>query len=306
VNVILATNVALDTPAGVAQYWDRLIRGVKSHGIGVVPMPLADAARLAVPGYSLVIVDNHDALAIPGGVAVVAVQHGCAGEHLARVPGWKAGTAMVPKQAAAGKRGRTFWVGCSVWAAIHCKKHMGVVADRVIYGTVHNKTFSPSARQQSRPGGKPIVLHHCADGNKGSDHVGAVAEALKGRFEFRRLKCKANAVPAEMRKADIWLCLSASEGLPTVLQEAAATGLCCVSTNVGVAWETTTDPWVTTFDWRDRGKPAVVAAAIERAWASHDWHVPRHYADTWWNLPLFGQKWSECLALAAHRLGVAK
>lgn len=303
-NVILATNVDMGKPTGVAQYWDRLIRSVKAHGIGVTPMPLDDAARRAVPGHSLVIVDNHDALAMPDRIAVVAVQHGNAGEHLARVPGWKAGVAMVPKQAAAGKRKHTYWVACSEWAAWCGKKWMGVAADYIVPGMVDTQAFAPSARQQHRTAGTPVVLHHCADPNKGSEHVEAIEAACHGAFAFRRLKCAPADVAKAMQAADIWLCLSAAEGLPTVLQEAAATGLCCVSTAVGVAWPAPDVPWVTTFHWREREKSTAVAKALYSAWTRHDWRVPHQHAVENWSMEVCGKKWVDALKIAALRLEV--
>jgi len=303
-NVVLASNVDLRRPTGVAQYWDRLIRGVGALGLDVIAVPLADVAKHARPGQSLVIVDNHDALAVPDGIAVVAVQHGNAGEHLARVPDWKAGVALVPKQRAAGQRKLTFWVACSEWSAWCGKKWMGVAADCIIPGAVDCATFAPGPRQTGARPTIPVVLHHCADPNKGSEHIARVEAACRGTFAFRRLDCKPQEVPAAMREADLWLCLSAAEGLPTVLQEAAATGLCCVSTAVGVAWPAPAVPWVRTFLWRERDKPQVVADALAAAWARRDWNVPREHAKQQWDVPVFAEKWRAAIRRAADKLNV--
>ncbi len=302
-NVLLGTDVNLDAPSGVAQYWARLIRGVKELGVNVTTVPLSGIAARAVPGRSLVIVDNHDALAVPSGVAVIAVQHGSAGEHLARVPSWKAGSALVEKQRAAANRRMTMWVGCSEWAQWCCRKWQGVTAEFIINSAVDIVVFAPSDRQRTRSTPRPVVLHHCADPNKGSNHVGAVAKTCGDRYVFRRLACAADLVSQAMREADMWLCLSAAEGLPTVVQEAMATDLVVVSTKVGILWQgdLAKATGAVVFEWKKRDDAGHVGRTIQTAWVNRAQTNGRAYAVEHWALAPFARQWVACIEAATDR-----
>jgi len=305
-NVVLASKVDLAKGTGVAQYWARMLKGLAARGISVKSVPLGEIGRHAT-SQDIVIVDNHDCRAVPADIACISVQHGCAGEHFARCPDWSGGADMAAAQREAAKRPRTLFVGCSEWAAHYGMKHAGAVAGRIIYGAVDTHTFHPSERQRKRDAAVPIVMHHCADANKGSGIVDKVAAALKDEFAVRRLNAPPASVPAAMQGADIWLCLSASEGLPTVVQEAMAVDLVVVSTNVGVLWPpyAAEDTGATIFDWQKRGDAAFVAERIKEAWAHRKGANGRAWAEAWWGIDLFGQKWAECIAFARERLGVA-
>ena len=305
-SVVLATKVALEKGTGVAQYWARMLNGLATRGVSVKSVPLAEIARHAT-SQDIVIVDNHDCLVVPSAVACIAVQHGCAGAHFARCPEWPGGAEMAAAQREAAKRPRTMMVGCSEWAAHFGLEFTGAMAGRIIYGAVDLNAFHPSERQRRRDASVPVALHHCADSNKGSGIIDRVAAALKGEFEFRRLNVPPASVPAAMQGADIWLCLSAAEGLPTVVQEAMAVNLVVVGTDVGVLWPpyAAADTGATIFDWRKRADAAFVAERVREAWANRQKVNGRAWAQAWWGLTLAGQKWAECIAFARERLGVA-
>jgi glycosyltransferase involved in cell wall biosynthesis len=190
---------------------------------------------------------------------------------------------------------------------------MGVPADRIVYGSVDIHRFIPSERQRLKNTAKPVVLHHCADPNKGSKFIAGVADALGDDFEVRRLDCPSDKVPDAMREADIWLCLSASEGLPTVAMEAMACGLVTVSTNVGVFWkmgEHLKDGFclrsmgAAVFDWQRRDDPPFVAEIVRTAWSHRMRLTGRPYARRWWSIEQSGKKWTDCIVAAGKKLGV--
>ena len=267
------------------------------------------------PATDLVIVDNQDATAIPAAYAVLAVQHGCAMEDGLRGRASDL-LALGRKQAMAARRKRTAWVACSDWAAYHCRQHTGTLADRIIYGCVDTERFFPSERQRTRDAKRPVVLHDCAD-----VVVGKVTAELGKAFEVRALAVPAGKVPDAMREADIWLCLSLSEGLPTVVMEAQATGLVVVGTNVGVLWPHTggarldardkgvcaavaPEQGAVIFDWKWRDSAAYVADWVRAAWGMRKSLNARDWALRWYGQAAFGQKWLEAIAAAARRFGI--
>lgn len=324
--VRIVSKLTVNMPTGSGQYWERLKYCLHKAGIECDWVSLDGWLGGQVsgnPATDLLIVTNQDAGKIQPEYAVIAVQHGCAGEHLARIPTWQGGQGFMDAQARAGKRDRTFWVACSQWAAVHCKKHMGVMADRIIYGCVDTDKFIPSERQRLRDSSKPVVLHHCADPNKGSEIIGAVTRALGAAFDVRRLNVPPAQVAAAMRETDIWLCLSASEGLPTVVQEALSCGLIVVGPDIGVLWPYANGAPISSrqeglcgwanpevgsvvFPWKLRTNAEFVADMVRAAWACRGELHGRDYARQWWSAPLFTQKWLEAIALAVQRFAVVK
>lgn len=291
---------------GVAAQWDTL-DGWKSGRVN------------GDPTQDILIVAAEDAGQIQAEYVTIAVEYTCWAERGLRCR-TKEHMALGRQQADAARRGRTLWVACSDWAAHHCRVHMGVRADRIIYGGVDVDRFIPSERQRLRAATRPVVLHHCADDNKGKHLLAGLEKAAKGAFEFRELRCSPAEVPEAMRGGDMWLCLSASEGLPTVVQEAQACGLIVVGTNVGVLWPATCGTplydgafvgWLNqeagavVFDWQQRDYPDAVAAHLRNAWKLRkQLGNGREYARRWWSLETFGRKWLEAVWLAGGRFGV--
>ena len=304
--VSIVCNDNLDAGTGVPQYYRRMILGMECHGLGVGYVNLEKWLAGGVPrnaAEDIVVVTNQDACLIPPEFAVIAVMHGSAAELAERAgPDWA--VSMVPLQARAAKRPRTYWVACSDETAHLGNGHMGVMADRVIFGAVDTDAFYPTARQTYKTTGRPVILHSAIDCNKGIEHIGRLESMLLADYELRRLDTPPATVPDAMRSADMFLCLSVSEGWSLVVAEALATGLVVVSTDVGAYWRSDCPPGYR-FRWQERGDPDVVVKAIREAWAIRHLLNGRAWALRWLNLPAFGQKWVECIADAAKKLGVA-
>lgn len=251
----------------------------------------------------IVIVTNEDAIRIPPDIAVIAVQHGCAPEYFARCADpWCAD--INPKQIAASKRPRTYWVACSEACSHEYFQHHGYQADRIIINGVDTDQFFPLERQIKKDRSRPVIIHHCADRRKGIEQIGAVAAELGDEFLVRPLDSPPEAVADAMRTADMFLCLSVAEGCPCVVSEALATGLVVVSTDVGLYWRVEDAPPGVSFRWQDRNDAKLVAGAIREAWANRMELNGRRWALRWAGLSLMGQKYIEAAAEAASRFGV--
>lgn len=320
--VKILTSVPIGSPSGVPRYWRNVVEGLAARGLRadcLVMDEWRDRKDLVTAASDLVVTTNECACALPAEYVIIAVQHGSAGVHKERVPNWDCGN-MVEEQKRSAARPRTYWVACSDWAAYYSYQHMGVEADRIIMGCVDTELFVPGERQYRRDARRPVVLHSCSDGNKGAGAIDAIGELLEPDFEIRQLRCSQDEVPAAMREGDIWLSLSRSEGLPTVVQEAMVTNLVVVGTDVGVLWPHTDglalyegerqlgwfNPEVKcfVFRWQDRDDPALVAALVRRAWAMRAAAQPSDNARRWYNRDIFTQKWIEVLKETMERFGV--
>jgi len=255
------------------------------------------------PARDIVIVTNEDAILIPPEIAVIAIQHGCAPEYFARCQDpWCQD--INPKQIEASKRPRTFWVACAESCAHEYFQHHGYHADRIILNGLDTDRFFPLERQIRKDTLRPVIVHHCADNRKGVEQIGAVAVELGDDFLVRPLDSPPEAVADAMRCADMFLCLSVAEGCPCVVNEALATGLVMVSTDVGLYWRAEDAPPGVRFRWQDRGDAKLVANAVREAWKDRHRLNGRPWALRWLNLGLFAQKYIEAVAEAAARFGV--
>jgi hypothetical protein len=286
---------------GVPQFNARLQAAFKRHGLDVPwESPVGGAWD---KDRDILIVTNEDAVKIPPDIAVIAIQHGCAGQvfERAQVPWF--GT-VDADQVKASKRPRTYWVSCSEECAHEYFQRHGYHADRIIMGGLDTDRFFPSERQMLKDRARPVVLHYCVGKGKGEDAIGPVTAELGDEFLVKKLDAPVEAVPDAMRTADMFLCLSVSEGCPCVVNEALATGLVIVSTDVGLYWRAEDAPPGVSFRWQDRDDAKLVASAVRAAWKDRRRLDGRRWALRWLNLPLFGQGFLEAVVDASKRFGV--
>jgi hypothetical protein len=299
--VKIVTDDAQNARTGVPQYYTRLLAAVSRWGLSAEWVSVAAAAR-GNPATDVLILTNQDAIRVDPEYAIIAVMHGSAQERFNRA-GEPWFGAVAPAQVEAAKRPKTFWVSCSDVCAHECYQHMGIQAERIIFGGLDTDLFFPSERQRKRDTARPVVLHHCVDACKGAGAIHGLIALAGDEFDFRLLNAAPEEVPAAMRTADMFLCLSVSEGCPYVVSEALASGLVVVTTDVGLYWRDYGPPGCR-IRWQDRSDVKLVANAVREAWKARHTLNGRNWALRWLNLPQFGKAWIEAVAEAAKRFGV--
>jgi glycosyltransferase involved in cell wall biosynthesis len=182
----------------------------------------------------VVIADNHLSLLVPDTTPTIVVHHGCAATHWQADPTWRNATTarIVDEQRRMLMRPNRLYVAPSSWVRDEFARIYGLAADyaRVIVNWV------PVIERPTRPRAfRPIVLGDWRDENKGFPLVTEVAAMAPG-FQFRQLRCATDAERiAAYQDADMYLCLSASEGGSYSMADAEAAGLPIVTTDSGNA-----------------------------------------------------------------------
>jgi len=189
------------------------------------------------PAVDLVITDNHMSLDVPDDVKTIVVHHGCALTHWERDLGWRSQATgeYVRKQEEMFRRKNRVFVAPSEWVMREFYRHYKLPDD---YATViphYVRPFGPAPANRSGRS-RPVVIGDWRTQNKGSHLVKRIEEAMPD-FEFRPLKCTPETREKFYLDADIYLCLSLSEGAPYAVADAEACGLKIVSTNVGNCFE---------------------------------------------------------------------
>lgn len=206
----------------------------------------------------VVITDNHLSLDVPEGIRTVVVHHGCAETHYERDPYWRTTAThdMVARQQNMFRLAGRAWIAPSAWVACEFMRiHHGIMGASVIPHWVDR--IDRLARQNS----KPVIIGDWRGWNKG-EALAKHLSRLCPQWDFRPLKFRHDAGRREQYgTADLYLCLSLSEGGSYSMCDAEAASLPIVTTNVG-NYQEFDDAEV--IDWRDRQKTEVVIKAIEK------------------------------------------
>jgi hypothetical protein len=317
--------VRIVTGDGHWGYGRQLHAALSAASIRAEMYSLADWQAGGAPGspeQDIVVVQQDDATHIAPAYGAIAVQDGCAYERLLREGASAEEEAASMAQQRAARRGRTFRVSTTAWAAWHLRLHANATTDRIIYDAVDTERLFPSERQRERKEKHPLVLHGCGASRQGADHVAAIAAALKDRgFQLKALSDMQGALAERLRSADMWLSLSSTGGDESAIIKAMATDLMVVGTNAGRLWSLTAgrpvgnhyaptlawanaDAGTLAFPWQLRANARAVAEWIAAAWKARAALHPRPYALQWHSLEVFGRKWLEAIRLAADRFGV--
>ncbi len=180
----------------------------------------------------VVIADNHMSMQIPEVVRTIVVHHGSAKTHADRDPSWRTpgNLSMVGLQKDMFLKKNRAWVAPSAWVKRQFIEHYKLSPDYA-YVIPHSvPMFGPVVKRNRR---RPVVIGDWRDSNKGAAIYKVLSEKFPC-FEFRPLSF---TTLDEKKKAyldaDLYLCLSASEGAPYSVADAEACELPIVTTNVG-------------------------------------------------------------------------
>jgi hypothetical protein len=193
------------------------------------------------PG-DIVIADNHLSLLVPAETPTIVVHHGCAQTHWQRDETWRTPQSerLVDLQEKMFTLPNRTYVAPSAWVRDEFVRHYDLPAEyaEVIVNWV--PVIAPIMRRHKRP----VVIGDWRDFNKGATIWQQIAALMPG-CDFRPCNFRTDAERiAFYQNADLYLCLSLSEGGSYSMCDAEAAGLQIVSTLVGNAEEFTWHPYI--------------------------------------------------------------
>lgn len=217
----------------------------------------------------VVITDNGLSLLVPVEVSTVVTAHGCALTHYERDPHWRNEQTrnMCVQQREMFRRPNRTYVAPSAWVRGEFARHIGLPPD---YAEVIVNYVDPIKRPHPLPGARrPVVIGDWRDSNKGA-HVWQKVAALLPECDFRPCSFTTGQERiAFYQQADLYLCLSLSEGGSYSMCDAEAAGLEIVSTQVGNCAEFGAHP-LSLLHVRE--KPEAIAQTIRHALAKGSGH----------------------------------
>jgi glycosyltransferase involved in cell wall biosynthesis len=210
------------------------------------------------PGAT-VITDNHLSLNVPAELRTIVVHHGCAAAHFARDPQWHTEhtVTIALLQGDMFQRPNRTFVAPSSWV-VQMFREWHEPAD---YAPVIITHWVKAIRRIESQRPRPIIIGDWRDNNKGLNAWQNLARQCP-QYEFRPLHFSTEAEKEQFYgEADLYLCLSLSEGGSYSMCDAEAAELPIVSTNVGNYREFDDCEMIA---WDKRDQVEYVAGAIER------------------------------------------
>lgn len=257
---------------GVTRF-DQSLRELFPDLVSITPRDLPEFTSADV-----VIADNHLSLMVPEYTPTVVVHHGCARTHYERDPDWRTqGTAnLCDRQRGMLYLPNRLYVAPSAWVRDEFARHYGLAAD---YAEVIVNYVEPMPGRRVSPI-VPVVLGDWRDTNKGAGLWRWLAHELP-QYEFRQLQCQTGLERARAYLgADVWLCLSLSEGGSYAMCDAEAFRLGVVSTDVGNAREFECE--IIERDWAPKKIGAAIERALDRSGPSYfEWSTYMDWVSAW-------------------------
>lgn len=208
---------------------------------------------------TVVITGNETSLLVPDGVRTIVVHHGCAQTHYDRDPQWrsfKSRRFCRAQKKMYSLRNRKF-ISPAKWTADEFSRHYDVPSAEIIPHWVPNLS-----RERIRPD-RPVIIGDWRNFNKGDQTV-AKLKTMMPEFEFRQLDFTYETREAFYADADLYLCLSLSEGGSYSVADAEAASIPIATTDVGNHHEFAD----AVFAWTQRDDVRVVKNAIDKAMTS--------------------------------------
>jgi hypothetical protein len=210
---------------------------------------------------TIVIAGSETSLMVPRRLRTIVMYHGVAQTHFDRDPTWRSLDARGKcwAQRRMFTRRNRWFVGYARWTSDEFSRHYGVPSAKVIFPWVE-----PIPREPRDPARRPVVLGDWRTFNKGKDVIPKLERRLP-QVEFRPLSCTYETRKAVYAEADLYLCLSLSEGGSFALTDAEAARMPIVTTDVGNCHEYKE---AHVIPWSAREDVELVATTIERALAT--------------------------------------
>lgn len=246
-------------PSGVTRF-DASLRAVFPQMQSVTP-------ERGLPTFTpddVVIADNHLSVLVPETTPCIVVLHGCARTHYERDPAWRSPTtaAMCQGQEEMLHVKHRLFVAPSRWVRSEFCRWYDLPED---FARMLIHWVPPTVRQPPK-NQRPVVMGDWRDTNKGLFIWPHLAEMLP-QYEFRQLNCRTDAErAAAYQEADVFLCLSLSEGGAYVCLDAEAAAMPVVTTPVGMCFDFPW--WYVLSDVSKRAWFAEVAALVDQALAA--------------------------------------
>jgi len=206
---------------------------------------------------AIVITGNETSLLVPDTLRTVVLHHGCAQTHFDRDPAWRGATerSFCKAQRDMYLRPNRWFVSTAAWTAQQFSQHHGVPPALLLPSWV--ETLPRRMVHNSRP----IVLGDFRTVNKGSDVIARLKEAMP-ELDFRLLSCTYEQRKEVYGNADVYLCLSMSEGGSFSVSDAEATRLPLITTDVGNYLEYTASQVI---PWQKRDDTRFLKSELDRA-----------------------------------------
>ncbi len=230
---------------------------------------------MSCPDQYVIITSSELSVQVPARLKTIVMLHGCAQTHFDRDPLWQNRMARqyCDAQREMYQYPNRVFVSPAQWTSEEFSRHYGVSAAYLIPHWVE------MPRSIVKPvSNRLVVIGDWRNFNKGQQAI-EVLKVFRPDIEFRILQFTYDTRHEFYQQADLYLCLSLSEGGSYAMSDAVACGLPVVTTDVGNCFEYD----VEVISWRDRDQPDVVSAAIDRALARpHGRHFFEDYSlDTW-------------------------
>jgi predicted O-linked N-acetylglucosamine transferase (SPINDLY family) len=253
---------------------------------------------------TIIITDNHLVCDIPSKYPAIVVHHGCARTHADRDPYWDE---TIKNYIIKGQDeifemrnpDNTWFISisqfCSDEFSTHYKKKYSKYTQHKIINSSELKEDNFKISLNNRD--KPIIIGNWSDYNKGSKIIQKLARKLKNEFIFKNIRIpnmtdiyQHNHLKSEFYKdADIYLCLSLSEGSSYALLDSLITNLLVVGTNVGLMYNDLPDDVATRINWERRDDVDYIANILRNTWKNRntdfnktrDWYINNNSFSKW-------------------------
>jgi predicted O-linked N-acetylglucosamine transferase (SPINDLY family) len=261
---------------------------------------------LKINNNIIVITDNHLVCDIPNEYPTIVVHHGCARTHADRDPYWNE---TIKNYIVNGQDNifkyrnpnNTWFVSISQFCSdefqqFYKEKYTQFTRHNIINASELDEDNYKQEINNSESY-KPVIIGNWTDYNKGSKIIQKLARKLKNEFVFKNIHIpnmtdinEHNRLKSEFYKeADIYLCLSLSEGSSYALLDSMITNLLLIGTNVGLMYKDVPSDVGRVVNWERRDDVDYLVDIIRDVWSkrnslfnkTREWYLNNNSFNKW-------------------------